>query len=160
MKKSLDFQAANFLQFALSQGHSVQKLVSNPLQVAKSMNVTLTKPQIEVIKSLGEQKVKQDFKGLSENCQGYLREVIKDGRFLVDWKEKPRQVADYLGYEIDPKTIQELENFDLWDIIGDQRTDGWMAIAVGAAIVILVAVYSIDVSYDFQIVDFSHIRKL
>lgn len=163
MEKHLDMSAANFLQLAISDGRSAVNVVRDPERIAAAMGITLSAAQRASIQHLNSGAVRGRLMTLSPDAQRYMREVVKDGRYLSDWKDKPVEVGQRLGLEVKPNLSAEIAGLKLSDIVAPHGSSTTMR--VGAATVISVAVAVIVASAgldgeEMPVIDFSKIEKL
>ncbi|WP_420320108.1 hypothetical protein [Flagellimonas sp.] len=161
MENVIDFKTANFIQFSLSQGKSLSDILNKPKELSTKMGIQLGALEIEQLKKLDKNPAKKQVSNLSDQSKNFIREVLKDGRFVLDWKAKPIEVANELGLSLTPEMEDELGNIDLNDFINpDINPVAGVKIAIiSVAIAVVLGASSIG---DEQppVLDFSNVKKL
>ena len=163
MRKQLSNSAAQFMKTAIGDGRSAVDVVRDPDAIAAAMGIKLTAAQRASIQHLNSGAVRDRLETLSPDAKRYMREVVKDGRYLSDWKEKPAEVAQRLGMSVKPGLVTEISGLKISDIVAPHGSPTTMR--VGAATVISVAVAVIVASAQLDdeampVIDFSKIEKL
>lgn len=159
MERKINFNTANFMQFALSQGYSIDKILKEPAAIGKNMNIDLGTDVLPTIEFLNSPAVRDKINLISAEAQEFVREVVKDGRFILDWKDKPREVANSIGLTISPEAENEITNFNIEDLL-DRRPDQLRGLGlVSFAIAVIVAAADV-IDDELPIIDFSKIEKL
>ena len=159
METRLEFKSANFLQYALSQGENLSKVLADPAEYADKYHTDLSKAELYQIKALEKYSPKNFRPRTSEETTRFIREVVKDGRYIIDWKYKPEKVAKELGLSISDDVVNEIGEIDLSDII-DTSPDALKGIAIVSIAVAVIVTASGNVAEENPIIDFSGITKL
>lgn len=161
METIIDFSTANFIQFSLSNDHSIGDILTKPAEVASKMNLTLTPMQLKQIDYLNTIPEREKLSALSSRSKDFIKEVLKDGRYLLDWKNKPKEVGDRLGISIGPDVVKELEDIDLKDFI-DPDASQLVGPRIGIiSIAIAVILGSQQMAEEpHPILDFSKVEKI
>jgi hypothetical protein len=161
MENPIDFKTANFIQFSLSQGKSLNEILSNPEKLSVEMGTSLGLKEIEELKLFNENPIKNQLNSLSNGSKDFIKEVLKDGRYVLDWKDKPREVANELGLSISPDIEDELDNINLGDFINpDINPVAGVKIAIiSVAIAVVLGASSIG-DEQLPVLDFSNVEKL
>ncbi|MDT0678518.1 hypothetical protein [Autumnicola musiva] len=161
MKYPIDFNTANFIQFSLSQGKKLNEILSSPQKLSDEMGTSLGVKEIEQLKGLDENPIKNQLNSLSSGSKDFIKEVLKDGRYVLDWKDKPREVANELGLSISPDIEDELDKIDLRDFINpDINPVAGVKIAIiSVAIAVVLGANSIG-DEQLPVIDFSNVEKL
>jgi hypothetical protein len=148
-----------FLQKAISDGVKVSDLVINPKSFERYSPGGLSDVQISEVSALGQRSQREAQNPLSPSARDFLREVVVDGRYILDWSTRPSEVADIIGYEINPDIIDEITRRDLTDFTVDVGTEMRGLALVSVAIAVIVAANGLT-GLDETVIDFSKIEKL
>ncbi len=160
MAMYLDFQSAAFMNHALAQGVPARDLVDRPEEYATRFGAALSEEQVSNIRQFGNLGERSGVKRFSPQSQRFVRHVVADGRYLLDWQSKPEEVAERLNYEISPEVVVEVRGAELEDIIGSSDPAALRGLGI-ASFIIAVVVAAADVGpTDATIIDFSNIQKL
>jgi len=161
MENPIDFKTANFIQFSLSNGKNLKEILTNPAQLSKDMGIQLGSSEIKQLKELNENPIKSQLNSLSPESKGFIKEVLKDGRFVLDWKDKPLVVANELGLSITPEIEEELHNINLDDFINPNINPvaGLKIAIISVAIAVIVGANAIGED-QLPVIDFSNVVKL
>lgn len=161
MENQINFKTANFIQFSLSQGKTVQEILKNPKVVSEQMGIILDEVEFQQLKSLNENPVKNQLNTLSQDSKDFVKEVLKDGRFVLDWKDKPSQVANEIGIPISPNVENELRSINLEDFL-DPNVNPLAGVKIAIiSVAIAVVLGSASIGDEHILVhDFSNVEKL
>lgn len=161
MSKLLDVSAANFLQIAISNGFSARDVVADPDTIAAKLGSSLCDDERSGIQRLNDPDIQKRFTSLSDDARKYMGEVVKDGRYLADWKNRPAEVGQRLGLTVEPSIVTEIEHVDLSDVIVSHGNPTTMraATVISVAVAVIVAA-SGHGDEEMPVIDFSKMEKL
>ena len=155
----MDYTTAAFVQHALAQGTKAVELVQAPESFAQQFGGSLSQGQLDAIRDLGALDARQRVASLSTEARGFVKAVVTDGRYLLDWREQPDVVAGRLGLSVHPDVIDEIRDVDIDDLF-DHHPDELRGLGLVAfAIAVIVAAADV-VDEDLTIRDLSRVEKL
>lgn len=161
MIHSIDVDTAKFIQLSMKKGFKINETLSNPDIVSKKLGLSLTGIQLQQLQSLNTIPERKELRNLSEDAKQFVSSVLKDGRYVLDWKEKPQEVSERLGLSLNPDIISELDNIDLTDYLDpDISPVAGVKIAI-ISVAIAVVLGSADIGDEqYPVLDLSKIEKL
>lgn len=164
MSGQLDLGAAEFLKSAISSGYSAGDVVADPDAIAAKLGTSISDTQRSGIRRLNDPDLQKRLTSLSPEAHSYMLEVVKDGRYLSDWKSQPIAVGGRLGLTVNPAIADEIGGIDLSDIIaphGDPTTmRAGAATVISVAVAVIVAASADTDGEEMPIIDFSKLEKL
>lgn len=158
--KGMSFKTANLLQFGLGQGARLTEVLEQPEQFANRMGLSLGDAELAQIRRLKTDEVKDKVSGLSEGAKSFVQEVVRDGRFLIDWKDDPVSVSTKLNLPpLDPAIVNELKRIDIDDLL-DPHPEAIKGIVIISIAVAVIVASSHVIEDELPIIDFSKVEKL
>lgn len=160
--KPISVSTANFIQYSLSQGHKINEIMQDPSGVGSRVGTKLTKSEHDEIRALANLPVNSELKSLSPPAKDYIKSVLIDGRYVLDWHLKPNEVAERLGLSINPEVVDELSGIELPDLLNpDENPVAGVKIAIiSVAVAVIVAANGEIGQEEFPVLDLSKVEKL
>jgi hypothetical protein len=161
MLNNINVNTANFIQFSLSQGHNINEVLATPHSVGGKLGISLNSDQINEIEQIKSLPQREQLKNLSPKAKHFIKEVLKDGRYVLDWKNSPYEVSEKLSLSVEPDVITELDEIDLSDFL-DPNINPVAGIKIAIiSVAIAVVLGSADIGDDtLPVLDLSNVTKL
>lgn len=159
---TISTSTANFIQYSLSQGHSISEVMQSPSTVGKRLGTTLTPKELKEIQTLKDLPTNDELRSLSPPAKAYIRAVLVDGRYVLDWHLNPNEVAERLGLSIEPEVVDEVTGIELHDLLNpDVNPVAGIKIAIISVAVAVIVAANGEIGQDeFPVLDLSKVEKL
>lgn len=104
----VDSDMLEFLTKVNAKSVNQLEAFENPSKVAEDLGIKISLRTEHDLNALASSKLNDiDHEEIKELIE-FLHSVIKDGRYVDEWMARPAHVADELGLELGPKTLEEI----------------------------------------------------